>query len=77
MTLRDPYRTKISQDSLKGTYLKHRKRQQAIDAFDDTELVGPRYDAVPIQEEQPGQQEMVQIDIDDDFAKDIESDEYD
>ena len=95
MILRDPYKTKISQESLKGTYLntgsskrrgkKSRKnklkipggaKRDSTGGFGDSPLASPRYgDAIA--EEDPGTQEMVAIEIDDDFAKDIESDEDD
>jgi len=47
-------------------------RYKATTGFNDTGLTGPRYDT--IQEERGGQQEMIDIEIDDDFDKDIESD---
>ena len=76
MVMRDPYKSRISEHSLKGTYLKKKSRKlQKTGGFGDSPLATPRYET--IEEENPGQQELVQIEIDDDFAKDIESDEYD
>ena len=75
MIMRDPYKSKISEDSLRGTFMetsKRLKRKRVTDGFNDTDLAGPRYDA--IQEEKDGRQEMVDIEIDDDFDKEIESD---
>lgn len=49
MTIRDPYRTKITQDSLRGTYLNSSSRSKKLkttNGFNDTELAGPRYDAI-------------------------------
>ena len=49
MTIRDPYRTKITQDSLKGTYLNSSSRSKKLkytNGFNDTELAGPQYDAI-------------------------------
>lgn len=47
-------------------------RERATGGFNDADLAGPRYDA--IQEEKEGAQEMVEVEVDDDFDKEIESD---
>lgn len=49
MIMRDPYKSKISEDSLRGTFMetsKRLKRKRVTDGFNDTDLAGPRYDAI-------------------------------